>query len=309
MNDMRKNISVDTIKDFINTIPSFARYKVEEVEGGISTDIFKLVDEKSELFLRIAPDGENMSTEALIHTLALEVGVSVPECIYYEDFNKQLGTSFMITSKMQGMPVNSSTKNRNQIIMSAGEDLARLHSITVKGFGWFDVKTLNSTELVGSFDSYSQFVFEGIDIIDRLLFLKEEKILSTALCDSVESFLLQNKDKLILKEAVLTHSDLSNEHIFSDDGLYSGLIDFGDASAMSRYYDLAKYSLNEPEDYPYLIEGYAKVEFLPDNYEDYIKLESTILIIRTLFWKAKNVPHLLKSNLHYFKFLSDNFES
>lgn len=305
---MRKNISINAIKDFIKTVPMFVEYEVFEIEGGISTDIFKLVDEKSELFLRIAPDGENMSTEAMIHTLALEAGVSVPKCVYYEDFNKQLGKSFMITNKMPGFPVTSLAENREQIIVSAGKDLAKLHTITVEGFGWLDVKTSNCKKIMGSFDSYSQFIFDGVDILGRLSFLNEESILSNTVCNNIEGFLLQNKDKLSLEQAVLSHSDLSNEHIFFDRDSYTGLIDFGDASAMSRYYDLAKYSLNEPEDYQFLIEGYTKVESLPDSYEEYIKLESAILTIRTLFWKAKNIPHLLKSNPNYFNFLINNFD-
>lgn len=305
---MRKNISIITIKDFIKTIPRFAEYEVLEIDGGISTDIFKLVDEKSELFLRIAPEDENMSTESTIHKLAIEAGVSVPKCAYYEDFNKQLGKSFMITSKMPGLAVNSLIEKRGKIIQSAGQDLAKLQTIKIDGFGWLDVKTPYCIKLVGSCDSYSKFFFEGIRIIDRLSYLKEEKILSNAICSNVESFLLQNKDKLNLEQAVLSHSDLSNEHIFFDGDAYSGIIDFGDASAMSRYYDLAKYSLNEPEDYPYLIEGYEKVTSLPSGYEDFITLEATILAIRTLFWKAKNIPHLLKSNPNYFNFLTNNFE-
>lgn len=308
MSHMRKNISINAIKDFIKTVPMFVEYEVFEIEGGISTDIFKLVDEKSELFLRIAPDGENMSTEALIHTLALEAGVSIPKCVYYEDFNKQLGKSFMITNKMPGFPVTSLAENREQIIVSAGKDLAKLHTITVEGFGWLDVKTSNCKKLMGLFDSYSQFIFDGLDILSRLSFLNEESILSNTVCNNIESFLLQNKDKLSLEQAVLSHSDLSNEHIYFDGDSYTGLIDFGDASAMSRYYDLSKYSLNEPEDYDYLIEGYTKVKSLPDSYEEYIKLESAILTIRTLFWKAKNIPHLLTSNPNYFNFLTNNFD-
>lgn len=304
---MRKKISPQIIKELIDTIQEFKDFSVFEVENGISTEVFRLTNHEKEYYLRVAPEGENISTEATIHRLAIQAGVLVPTCMYYEDFNTKLSRSFMVTSSIAGEPVTEYKKDNSNIIENAGRDLALLHTIKIEGFGWFDRKTANTNELVCSFGTYAEFIFEGLKILDRLALLKEKGIISASISDNVYSYILSNKNKLDSKQGVLSHSDLGNEHIFFNHDEYSGLIDFGDATAMSVYNDLAKYSLNEPNDYPTLLEGYLEINPLQDNYLEIIKVEAVIVIVKTLFWKATQAQHLLKSNLYYFDFLKENF--
>lgn len=304
---MRKNISKIIVQECITGLPQFENFIVFEVASGISTNVFRLVNQEIEYYLRIAPEGENISTEALIHVLAAQTGVLVPSCIYYEDFNSNLSRSFMVTSKIVGQPVIERPRENSAIVAAAGKDLARLHSIKIGGFGWFDVKTPHCKKLTGAFSSYIEFIFNGLNILDRISVLKEKEVLSKDVSDKIHAFILDSAEKLDFTQAALSHSDLNNEHIFFNGESYSGLIDFGDACAMSTYHDLAKYFLNEPEDYRALLQGYLEINPLPAGYEDVIALEATIVAVKTLFWKATQAPHLLNSNLHYFDFLQKKF--
>lgn len=302
---MRENVSKAVVEKLIGTLHEFRDCTVSEVENGSSTDVFGLTNHEDQYYLRIAPEGENISTEAAIHGLARQAGVRVPDCKYYEDFNSLLNRSFMVTSTIPGHPLTDSQGGNSEIISSAGEDLALLHSIKCNGFGWFDVTTPHGNELIGAFNTYSEFIFDGIKILDRLSFLKEKEILNKEVSDSVREYIVKNRNGLDSGTAVLSHCDLNNEHIFCSENSYSGLIDFGDASAMSVYHDLAKYSLNEPKDYRSLLQGYLKINPLQKNYQDTIKLEAVIAAVKILFWKATKAPHLLKSNMNYFDILQN----
>ncbi|MBP9820094.1 hypothetical protein KBC79_05165, partial [Candidatus Woesebacteria bacterium] len=99
---MRENISKAVVEKLIGTLHEFSDCTVSEVENGSSTNVFGLTNHENQYYLRIAPEGENISTEAAIHGLARQAGVRVPDCKYYEDFNNLLNRSFMVTSTIPG---------------------------------------------------------------------------------------------------------------------------------------------------------------------------------------------------------------
>ena len=87
--------------------------------------------------------------------------------------------------------------------------------------------------------------------------------------------------------AWLAHGDCDVTHIFSYDGVYSGIIDFGEIRGAPRLYDLAHHRLHDGERLPFetlpwLLEGYRQQAQLPDDYWVQINLFSMLVALRAL---------------------------
>ena len=75
----------------------------------------------------------------------LKKGVRVPKIITYEDFNKQINRSYMITSEIKGMPAKDYKGNLKKIVYEAGKQIALANTILVDGFGNFDKSKPNAS--------------------------------------------------------------------------------------------------------------------------------------------------------------------
>ena len=76
---------------------------VEVVDEGVSTFVYRLVRGNEVLYLRILPeDDATFAPEAAAHTVLQRKGVRVPIVVYWEDRNKAVNRSVMITTEIAG---------------------------------------------------------------------------------------------------------------------------------------------------------------------------------------------------------------
>lgn len=156
---MKKNIQTDTARDWLATKPQFRDYSVEKVETGVATDVFRLFEaSKPTLYLRISPWGvDTVSSEIFVYELLKHNQILAPEVIYSElnclNFE---GLSCIITSEIKGVPVESikDKEIHDEVLKSAGKDLAKLNSIEVGGFGFL---TKNGEMLSSDLTRYSKY--------------------------------------------------------------------------------------------------------------------------------------------------------
>ncbi len=295
---MKTSISKEFIKKTLDKLSFLSDdYQIEYVEEGYSTDIFRLLDNGQVYYLRIAPKGENFSSEFVAHKLLLDKGVEVPKILYAKDFNQQLGRSLMITTEIKGASVKELEDKDKlmKIVEKSGEQLALANSIPVKGFGWLDRTKKNVKELNGIYDNYEEFAYNQLDGL--LKTLVDKTILDKSTANQILKVL--NKYKYIFAnydQAYLAHGDFDAGHIYQDNGNYSGIIDWGDIRATSIYHDLAHFETFSPELFKYLIAGYQHVKKLPKDYQLRISLEGVSFAIGKLWWTAKNRPNRLQNH-------------
>lgn len=87
--------------------------------------------------------------------------------------------------------------------------------------------------------------------------------------------------------AVFAHGDFDATHIYHRDGVYTGIIDFGEMRGTERCYDLGHFALHDGEHTPELLSprllaGYREVAPLPPDYPRRVALWSLLIGVRAL---------------------------
>jgi hypothetical protein len=100
--ELKEMADLLVVENFVNSLGDFKGAKVFHVDGGVSTAVYRLNKSGEVFYLRLGSGGENASSEVLAHKLMSERGVKVPQILVWEDENKMIGRSFMITSEIRG---------------------------------------------------------------------------------------------------------------------------------------------------------------------------------------------------------------
>ena len=270
--------------------------EVEHVEDGVSTDVFRIRKGRESFYFRVAPQGENFSPEIIAHELLLKKGVIIPRVLHFEDFNEELGRSFMVVSEIKGIPLRAckNVEQSRRIAEKAGEQLALINSIPIKGFGWIDRGKKNVREIEATGDDYHDFILENL--AGMLGSLVKQGIIAEGLSKNISLVVSKNEHCFDYEQAYLAHGDFDASHIYQQEGKYTGIIDFGDIRATSPYHDLAHFETYTEELFEYLLKGYRSVRRLPEDYVHRISLEGLVFAVGKLWWTAKNRPHKLKGH-------------
>ena len=270
------------VADLFPTTPPF----VEPVAGGVSTHVYRLRSRDDVFYLRVLPEiGARFSPEADAHRLMHERGARVPEILFIEDHNPLLQRSVMITSAIKGAPVTESSLGPNAlraVMLEAGRDLARINSVRVAGFGWIQRYGMTQAGLRGEHPTERTFVHaiqqEILPLLDRLELCSDE-------IRAAHGLLRQPLGDLNVT-ACLAHGDFDCSHIYQHDGRYSGIIDFGEIRGANAWYDLAHFRLHDGEQmppvFPWLLDGYASVNPLPQEIDEQLRTWSLLIGLRAL---------------------------
>src|SRR5207249_3536800 len=161
-------------------------------------------------------------------------------------------------------------------------DLALLNQIGVYGFG-FVYRRRPGQPLTAPFPAYADFVMSRLPSpwpgqLPGLFTSEELEMLETI----VESERLRPVDG-----AHLAHGDFDVTAIFHLDGLYSGLIDFGEIRGTEPLFDLGHFLLHDGESFraplfDHLVAGYQEVQPIPNNLRPGIRTSGILLGLRQL---------------------------
>ncbi|WP_020578255.1 aminoglycoside phosphotransferase family protein [Actinopolymorpha alba] len=242
----------------------------ERTPSGSSTQVYRVIRGAETFYVRIAEGPEDsLAPEAELHRVLHESGVRVPQVVHYEPFDVRLARSVMVTTEVAGQPLSATPQADApaDIGRAAGRDLARIHSIPVQGFGWIRRKhQSDSWPLRGQHPTYAEYVAPSsvggplveigfhLDQADQAVRLLEEAI-ELRPSDAVGS---------------VAHGDFDASQIFESDGMYTGLIDFGNIRGTDYTFDFATMCLNaEPARrlHRQLTQGYSEIRPLPEDHQ------------------------------------------
>jgi len=301
---MENKINVKSIEALIKRLPKFKDCIVRRVkDSGVSTEVFRLIGKKQNYYLRLSDFKENISTEVLAHKMIIEKGVKAPIVLYYEDFNKLINRSFIITTEIRGKPVKKIKNLPKKVLIEAGKQLALINSIPIKSFGWFDCSKPNAKKLEAEYKNYQDFALDFSNIEAMLNDLKKAKIFNKGFSKKYLEYIRKNQNLIKCKQAYLAHGDFCEDHIYVYKNKYSGIIDFGDIRATSQYHDLAHFYKYSSKYFDSLLEGYRIINSLEDDYMQKIEFVATLFTLGKLWHKMKNCPEQLKKKRNDFELL------
>ena len=158
--ELKEMADLLVVENFVNSLGDFKGAKVFHVDGGVSTAVYRLNKSGEVFYLRLGSGGENASSEVLAHKLMSERGVKVPQILVWEDENKMIGRSFMITSEIRGGRIDEDKMAKVDTYREAGRQLALINSIPLGKFGWIDRQEKDAGKLEGRCGSWKDFALD-----------------------------------------------------------------------------------------------------------------------------------------------------
>lgn len=291
MNHSSRQSSVDMqdIEKMVEKIFSQDPTKVERMAEGVSTYVYRITFPHETFYLRVLPEeGASFAPEVAVHTHLCQMHIKVPEVIYFEHLNETLQRSVMVTTEIKGQPISQSTTlsqmTLKEIMAKAGQDLARINSAPVEGFGWVQRGSSEVRHLQAEHSTHRACALEYWK--EDVAYLAES-ILQTSEVARLERVLSSHESWLDGKQGYLAHGDFDTTQIYQDNGHYTGIIDFGEIRGADRWYDLGHFHMRDGELLPFqllpaLVHGYREVIALPFAYEQHIRFASLLINVRIL---------------------------
>lgn len=267
-------------------LPGAGTVRIARMQSGVSTPVYRIQRNGVTRYLRLAESAEaNLAPEVFALERLHARGASVPEVVYFDPFNHDLGRSLMITSAIPGCSLAEQHRgiDADDILRAAGQDLGRLQHIPVAGFGFVRRDPPVSRGLVGSVPTLKTFALDDLETQLAVL----NSMLAREELQQIQRTVEQNTGLLDAGEGVLAHGDFDATHIYHQGGRYTGLIDFGEIRGADSCYDLGHLALHDGETVPFpllpaVLTGYAEVEPLPSNSAQHIQLWSLLIGVRAL---------------------------
>ena len=255
---------------------------VRIAEGG-STYVFRVERAGDIFFLRVLPEeGASFAPEVLVHRLLHERGVRVPEVVYWEHSNPALDRSVMVTTEIKGHPLGHGTDAEalRDVLVAAGRDLALSNALPVRHFGWIRRDRADARWLEGEVASLREWLLGDLD--QQLAVLARHRVLPTRMLTRIGGIVATFDDFADGNQAYLAHGDFDGTHIYHENGVYSGIIDWGEIRGTQPLYDLGHFSMENSPMLPYLLEGYREVAHVPADVEWRIHLGSLFIALGRL---------------------------
>jgi Ser/Thr protein kinase RdoA (MazF antagonist) len=235
-------------------------------------------------YLRLAEEpGEDLTTDAAILDRLRALGASVPLVVAAEAAPAELARSYLIVTEIPGQPLaeGGTDDEARSAARAAGRDTAIINSLPVAGFGW--LQRTGVQPLTAELASYGDFA--GSDLPESWpgwltgLFDSEQ-------LDALET-LVETERARVVGAAHLAHGDLDVTHIYTHDGAYQGIIDFGEMRGAELYFDLGHFLLHDGETrsvelFDSFLAGYTEVAGLPDDHREAIRRSAILLGLRQL---------------------------
>jgi aminoglycoside phosphotransferase (APT) family kinase protein len=261
----------------ITTIPGKKHIAIIPADAGIlkgNVNIVRKVTINDKPFVvRIHPKGVKNGyffAEKVALDHVQKVGVPAPIVLEVHTATDENDMDFILMTISQGtnmdVYLHDNPANEKKILFDAGMKLAKIHSITVQGFGAFDNEIAKTTNaLVGLHPSYHDFIHTG---------LKENltRLIGYRILTQKESDLMENVFETTNYEPIngprLIHNDYADWNLLTDGNLMSGALDWDECHAGDPIADLACWStFYSIERLPQFLKGYTSITTLPADFD------------------------------------------
>ena len=264
---------------------------VERAASGGSTPVYRIIAGTEIFFLRLGEEaGERRDAEVRVHQLLRAAGLPVPAVVAWEASPPELDRSAALTTRVPGVALldlpSLSRDQRALATRAAGRDLARIHRVAVRGYGWVDAVDPVDGSLIAEHSTRSAWASEyedaGREIVGSHIFSPAD---CSRLRDGLDRWLAQPGREM----SVLAHGDFDATHIFVDPetGAYMGIIDFGEIRGADPLYDLGHALLQDTQPgrspiFPDLLAGYREIAPILDDVHSAIRDQAIAIGMRQL---------------------------
>jgi aminoglycoside phosphotransferase len=249
---------------------------VDPVQGFVGNESFRIRTRTDEVFYLKSGPASAIKAEAWTCDRARHGGIVAPDIIATELAPPDLPVAYLIERAIEGRPISAAD---TEVLMFAGEQLRRLHTIDVRdapvldgldGYGFLNQGAAHS--------SWAAVLLEPIETLDNLAGSDDPGspgVVSADLVLRLRAVVPDAINRLPPTEPALLHGDLHPRHIYASAGRLTGFIDWGDALVGDPLFDLGRFSRASSIATEALLQGYG-LDRTP-------ALDHTLVLYRTIW--------------------------
>lgn len=299
-----------TITDWLTHMPDYKEARVAEIvtnpeleKGSVNVNRYVVLDDGRELVLRLHPAGLKnayFDVEALAMETARPV-VPTPKVIGV--FHDEPAYDFIVMEKMSGRNMHVYLQEHPEsdelLVRAMGCTMAKLHTVKVSGYGFFDNERAKSGELIGLHNSFRDHVLANL--AENLSVIVNGGYLTQQQRTAVET-LLKDSELTRCDDPRLLHNDMADWNVLVDGENLTAVLDWDECFAGDPVADIACWSLFfSTKRLKKFLEGYAEITPLSNNFEEklhlyrlrYIAAKMSLRYRKAEYQKDDIMKHLL----------------
>lgn len=276
-----KERSMHIINEWLANVAGYENTRVAEIitnpeleKGSVNVNRYVVLSDGRELVLRLHPAGLKnayFDVEALAMNTARSV-VPTPKIVGV--LHDEPAYDFIVMEKMSGrnmyVYLQEHPEQDEQLVRATGRTMAKLHSVKVSGFGFFDNERAKAGELVGLHGSFRDHLLASLP--ENLSVVVDGGYLTKQQADAVEALLTQS-ELVHCEDPRLLHNDLADWNVLVDGENLTAVLDWDECFAGDPVADIACWSLFfSQKRLKMFLEGYAEVTPLGHNFEEKLHL-------------------------------------
>jgi aminoglycoside phosphotransferase (APT) family kinase protein len=211
-------------------------------------------------------------------------GVPVPELlgVWHRSLEGQ-PLNICVQRKLEGVLLSNAQLPQNvlhQIVVQAGDFLARIHAIPVKGFGYINGQG------EGKFLTLASEIAAFLAMEAEFHALAKRLDLSGRTMNRALRWVVDGERMIGSVEPCLTHNDFQAKHIMVAHGAISGIIDFGEVAGSEPLSDIVRWDYYEAERLPlaWLQEGYTNKQVFDDTFTQRLHIKRIAFSLWVMRW-------------------------
>jgi aminoglycoside phosphotransferase (APT) family kinase protein len=279
--------------DIVALIQAQLHRAVSRVErdrlGASNATYFVILDNADEYVVRVAPPNthDRVAQELWAMRQCQARGIPVPEVIVAAHAQSECPRPWMIMRRLPGSPAFPAPRSRaarDAILEQLGQYLARIHTISLPGWGQLEGR---DSAIAGRASSLWEAIQDAL--AERVAALPTE-VLSPHRAEEIRRALKGSKAVFALPSACLVHGDFQFKNVLVGDTRVTGIVDFENLTAGDPVMDFTPiyfWSRQRESDLSAMQRGYGQSPIFDARFSQKLRVYEMLLVLEILWWKVK----------------------
>ena len=226
-----------------------------------------------EVIVRCHPKGIRngyFHAESTAAQTALAAGLPSYNTLVIHDYEGGDDFAFQVIEKLPGSAIKkwlvTHPEDESALLLQIGTSMAKLHQVSVSGFGPFSNEQAEQGKLVGLHQTLGESVRAGLPT--NLNVLQEAGLLTAAQAAAITKLFSDDSPLLQRTDAVLVHNDFADWNLLTDGHDITGILDWDECVGSDPISDIACWStFFNPERLPAFLDGYFSIAEKPSDFQ------------------------------------------
>ena len=233
-------------------------------------------------------------------SLASTAGVHVPTTITIDDSRNVVPFDYMVTTRIPGIVMKPAVFANPSLypiyLDQIGQQLALLHSVKTKGYGFFDNELAKQHVLIGQYSRNEDHFLASLDE-DQIFHHSNPQYLGLDMIKRSFAYLRSNIQLAHCDTPTIVHNDIADWNTVVNGDRVTGILDWDECFSGDPVFDFATTSLFYTDDQMRMLKkGYERLSKLPPQYDSKFDL----YLVRYIVSKSKIAIKQLNSRQNDF---------